>query len=156
MKFAKAAYDTVHECSEGVDALAQKIGMKSKQVLINKVCMTTHTHHLTLAEAARIMKVTGDVRIIHALADDMGGIYVPGVQSGDAGALSVINDISKMSQEFGLLIQEVADDIQDGIITDNEFGRIQAEANKLRLALLRLLSDLSDMHEKTKTKHIVQ
>ncbi len=37
MKIAQAAYATVHEYAEGTEVLAQAIGIKSKQVLINKV-----------------------------------------------------------------------------------------------------------------------
>lgn len=148
MKIAQAAYATVHEYAEGTEVLAEAIGIKSKQVLINKVSTSpAKSHHLTLSEAERIIKVTGDVRMIHALADEMGGIYVPAPLNGDARSIAVMSDISKMSQEFGALVQEVASDIQDGVITDNEFKRIEAEANKLRVALAVLVSDLSAMHE---------
>lgn len=147
MKIAQAAYATVHEFAEGTEVLAQAIGIKSKQVLINKVSTSsTKSHHLTLSEAERIIKVTGDVRMIHAFADEMGGIYVPGPLDGDSRSITIMSDISKMSQEFGALIQEVANDIQDGVITDNEFKRIESDANKLRVALAILVSDLSAMH----------
>lgn len=148
MKIAQAAYATVHEYAEGTEVLAQAIGIKSKQVLINKASTSsTKSHHLTLNEAERIIKFTGDVRMIHALADEMGGVYVPAPLNGDARSITVMSDISKMSQEFGALIQEVANDIQDGVITDNEFKRIEREANKLRVALAILVSDLSAMHD---------
>lgn len=148
MKIAQAAYATVHEYAEGTEVLAQAIGIKSKQVLINKASISpTKSHHLTLNEAERIIKFTGDVRMIHALADEMGGVYVPAHLNGDARSITVMSDISKMSQEFGALIQEVANDIQDGVITDNEFKRIKSEANKLRVALAILVSDLSAMHD---------
>ncbi len=153
MKIAQAAYATVHEYAEGTEVLAQAIGIKSKQVLINKVSTSsTKSHYLTLSEAERIIKFTGDVRMIHALADEMGGVYVPAPLNGDARSITVMSDISKMSQEFGALIQEVANDIQDGVITDNEFKRIESEANKLRVALAILVADLSAMHDASMRK----
>lgn len=153
MKVALAAYATVHEYSEGTEALAGAIGLKSKQTLINKVSTSPgKTHHLSLSEAERIMKATGDVRIIHALADEMGGVYVPALRSGDARSITVVSDISKMSQEFGALVQEVASDIEDGVITDNELKRIEDEANRLRFALVSLMSDLKAMHQSSKVK----
>ncbi len=90
--------------------------------------------------------------MIHALADEMGGVYVPAPLNGDARSITVMSDISKMSQEFGALIQEVANDIQDGVITDNEFKRIESEANKLRVALAILVADLSAMHDASMRK----
>lgn len=153
MKVAQAAYATVHEYAEGTEVLAEAIGIKSKQVLINKASTSpSKSHHLTLREAERIIKFTGDVRMIHALADEMGGVYLPAILNGDARSITVMSDISKMSQEFGALIQEVANDIQDGVITDNEFKRIEGEANKLRVALAVLVSDLSAMHDASMTK----
>jgi len=155
MKTAQAAYETVHQYTEGVEALANAIGIKSKQVLINKVNTNPNkSHHLTLNEASLIMRKTGDDRIIHALADEMGGVYIPGDRSGDARSITVMNDLSKMSQEFGALIQEVASDIQDGIISDNEYKRIENDANKLRVALATLIADLSAMNAETHYRYV--
>lgn len=148
MKTLQAAWATVHEFAEGTEVLAREIGIKSKQVLINKVGTNPNkAHHLTLSEAERIIKFTGDVRIIHALAEEMGGIYVPSPANGDARSTAVISDISNMSQEFGLLIREVAKDIEDGVITSNELKKIESAANKLRVALATLISDLVAIHK---------
>ena len=152
MTVADAAYDTFHSFKEGTEALAQQMGI-GKQVLINKLNPNNTTHHLTLDEAVRLMHGTGDVRLIHALAAEFGGVYVPLPEQGNAQVTSVLGDISKMSVEFGALIKEVADDIQDGVITPNEHRKIQKEADELRKALAHLMADLEEMFQASQRDH---
>jgi len=71
-------------------------------------------------------------RIIEALADDLGAIFVPLPKQGSANMLSAVNNFSYMSKEFGALIEEVAGDLADGVIATTEFKRIEKEAVKLR------------------------
>jgi hypothetical protein len=147
MKVAEAAHATVRDYKD-TEALAKAIGIKSAQMLRNKVNVSADkNHHLTLREAELLMKETGNPRILHALASEVGGIYVPTPKNGNAGALSIVNDISRMSKEFGGLVEEVSKDIEDGILTKNEFKRIETDADKLRRALSSLIADLSAMYD---------
>ncbi|MBK1681453.1 phage regulatory CII family protein [Rhodocyclus tenuis] len=147
MKVAEAAHATVREYKD-TEALAKAIGVTSAQMLRNKVNVSEDKkHHLTLREAELLMKETGNPRILHALASEIGGIYVPTPKNGNAGSLSIVSDISKMSKEFGALVEEVSKDIEDGIVTKNELKRIEADADKLRRALSSLIADLSAMYE---------
>lgn len=147
MKVAEAAHATVQEFRD-TEALAKALGLKSAQVLRNKVNVSDEkAHHLSLREAELLMKVTGNPRILHALASEIGGFFVPMPKSGNASTMGIVGDISKMSKEFGGLIEEVSADIQDGVLTRNEFRRIEKEADDLRRALTLLISDLSAMYE---------
>src|SRR4051812_31871314 len=109
MNVAHAAYDTVHEHEGGAAAVAARIGV-GRQVLVNKLNPQNTTHHLTLDEAVRLIKVTGDFRLMHALADEFKGVFIPLPDQG--GASTVVGHISEMSLEFGSLIKEVASDLQ--------------------------------------------
>lgn len=146
MKTVLAAYATVHDYPGGAAEVAEGLGI-GKQVLINKVNPQNTTHHLTLGEAERLIQFTQDMRILHALADEVGGIFIPLSKNGDARAVSVVNDIGRMSQDFGALLKEVADDIQDGVISANELKRIQNEASDLRATLAILMADIAAMYE---------
>ena len=55
---------------------------------------------------------------------------------------NLMRDIAKMSSEFGALVKEIADDLGDGRITENEWTRIDNEAANLRGALAILMRDL--------------
>lgn len=153
MKVAIAAYDTVHDYTGSLETLAEALGIKSPQVLRNKVSLNEEkSHHLTLREAQLLMKVTSNHRILEALADDIGGIFVPVPKHGSANMLSAVNNISAMSKEFGALIEEVAGDLADGVITTTELKRIEKEAGRLRLALSAMIADLSAIYEDGKAK----
>lgn len=153
MKVAIAAYDTVHDYTGSLEALSEALGLKSAQVLRNKVNLNEEkSHHLSLREAQLLMKATGNTRILEALADDIGGIFIQLPKHGSANMLSAVNSISSMSKEFGALIEEVAGDIADGVITTTEYKRIEKEAGKLRLALSAMIADLSAIYEDGKTK----
>lgn len=153
MKVAIAAYDTVHDYTGSLEALAEALGLKSAQVLRNKVNLNEEkSHHLSLREAQLLMKATGSPRILEALADDIGGIFIQLPKLGSANMLSAVNSISTMSKEFGALIEEVAGDIADGVITTTEYKRIEKEAGKLRLALSAMIADLSAIYEDGKAK----
>ena len=64
MNVKDATHATVHDYPGGAESLAPRMGIKSPQVLRNKVNPATDTHHLRLDEAVRMMAVTGDYRII--------------------------------------------------------------------------------------------
>lgn len=146
MRVMEAAYRTVHEASGGAAAVAEGIGM-GKQVLVNKVNPNNHSHHLALEEAVRLMEFTGDTQILHAVAQEFSGIFVPLGDIPSATDNAVITDISEMSVKFGRLVQEVVEDAKDGEITSTELNRIESEAMRLRTTLGTLLSHVRAMHE---------
>jgi hypothetical protein len=150
MSVLEAAYATVHNNeAEKTALIAEKMGL-SKQVLLNKLNINNATHHLTLAEAVKLMQATHDLRILHALAAEFGGVYVPRVDALEENADRLISDISQMSMKFGALIQEVAKDIADGEISANELGYIEEDAMSLRNALEALLAHVRGIHDKRK------
>jgi hypothetical protein len=147
MQVAEAAHATVRDYKD-TESLAKAIGLKSAQMLRNKVNVSEEkSHHLTLKEAELLMKITGNPRILHALANEIGGFFTPLPKDGSPNTVSVVQDISRMSKEFGSLVEEVAKDIEDGVLTRTEFKRIEAEADSLRKALTLLVSDLYAMYE---------
>ena len=62
-----AFHATCHAYPGGCESLAPRMGMSSA-VLRNKARPGCHTNHPTLADADHVMSLTGDVRILHALA----------------------------------------------------------------------------------------
>ena len=71
MNVTDAADATVHDYPGGSESLAPRMGM-SAAVLRNKVNPGNDRNHLSLSEADRLMRVTGDHRILQALADQHG------------------------------------------------------------------------------------
>ena len=146
---SRAAYATVHEEGRSAKALAAGIGLQH-QVLLNKVSPTNDTHFLRLTEAVALMKVTKDARILDAMAAEMGGMYLPGVDVDERTDSALMSDLATMTAQFGELVREVATDLADGVVSDNELGRIESEAVDLRKALDVLLRDLRKSNLKSK------
>lgn len=148
MRVIEAAYRTVHEGKGGAVAIADGVGI-GKQVLVNKVNPNNSSHRLTLEEAVSLMKFTGDFQILHALAHEFSGIFLPLPELPSVSDNAVLTDISDMSVEFGRLVQEVIEDAKDGEITANELNRIESEAMRLRETLETLLCHVTAIHKKT-------
>lgn len=69
-----AAYLTGHRYTGGVSALAVRMGMDARE-LFRK--LNPNTGNLGLDEAIVIMALSGDHRILHAMADELGYTLTP-------------------------------------------------------------------------------
>lgn len=120
MNAQDAAYDTVHQYPGGSVALAARLGM-SDAVLRGKVNPNNDRNHLTLAEADRLIGLTGDHRILHALAATHGYTLQEAGAREEGGV--VIALLAAVSAQGGMT-QTVSDAIADGLITPNEAAAI--------------------------------
>ncbi|WIA62280.1 hypothetical protein POS15_03380 [Stenotrophomonas sp. BIO128-Bstrain] len=114
----------------------------SGAVLRNKINPNNTTHRLTLAEANEIMGLTGDHRILVALAAEHGyglhGLEPPA----DAGCLtSTILATSASKGHFAEMLHKC---LQDGLITDNEFSELQSAATAVQSSLIVLMTRLRE------------
>lgn len=75
MNIIDAANATVHDYLGGSESLGPRVGLPGA-VLRNKVNPRNDTQHLSLAEADRIMELTGDFRMLKALAHQHGFLLV--------------------------------------------------------------------------------
>lgn len=149
---SRAAYATVHEEGRTAKSLAVALGLQH-QVLLNKVSLTNTSHYLKLTEAVALMKATKDVRILDAMAAEMGGQYLPGIDADDGVDAALMSDLATMTAQFGELVREVALDLADGVISDNELACIESEAVRLRKALDVLLRDLRQANLKNRQRN---
>lgn len=120
MNILDAAHKTVHAYPGGSEPLALRIGM-SAAVLRNKVNTNNTTHHLTLAEASEIMGVTGDDRILHALAAEH-GYTLQRIDTPEHG--SVLTALLAAASLKGKLAAIIAEALADERITPNEARQI--------------------------------
>lgn len=134
MNILDAAHKTVHDYPGGSVSLAPRLGM-SAAVLRNKVNPNNATHHLTLAEADELMGVSGDHRILHALAAEHG--YA--LQSGDVpNSGSLIQGMLSASAGQGDLAHVVSEALADGRITPNEVSEIERACTALQHVLAHI------------------
>lgn len=138
MNITDAAHKTVKDCPGGSEALAVRIGM-SAAVLRNKVNPNNNTHHLTLAEASEIMGVTGDDRILHALAAEHG--YTLQKMEAD-GMASVMGAMLENAAKQGAFAQALQDALADELISENEMKAISGAGTAQMEAMTNLLARL--------------
>jgi hypothetical protein len=139
MNLIDAAHKTVHDYPGGSQSLGPRIDM-SPAILRNKVNPNNSTHHLTLAEADEIMSVTGDHRILHALAAEHGYVLQKADSLADGGnVLQTLLLANAAEGDFDRVLQEA---LADNLITPNELKQINDAAVKQQAATLMLLAKL--------------
>lgn len=136
MNVIDAAHYTVHDQPGGSESLGPRMGM-SPAVLRSKVNPATATHHLTLAEADRMMGLTGDHRILIALAAAHG--YALHRVEGDAEA-SLLSAQLAASAAKGDLSAILAAAMSDGRVTQNEAKAIANAGAHAQAAIVQLVA----------------
>lgn len=139
MNVIDAAHATVQRYPGGSESLGPRVGI-SPAVLRNKVNPNTTSHRLALEEADEIMGVTGDYRILHALAQKHG--FALTKLDDTAAAPSITSGVLALNAAIGDLSRSIADAIADGRITPNEMKGIDAAATAGQQMLITLLSSV--------------
>lgn len=144
-----AIHHVVHDFPGGAEALAPRIG-RGAQVLRNKVTLegvagVRRSHEPTLADVAAITRITGDLRVLDALAAEVGAVVLrlPVIDSlGDAALLDMVLAVN---DEYGQACAALRDGLADGEIDRQEFARIERETLEVVRGQLELLDRLRGM-----------
>lgn len=141
MHLRDVAYNVVHDYPGGAPSLAPRLG-KNATTLAHEL-NGTGVAKLGLMDAEKITHLAGDLRILEAFATNCGQMLVPLPE-----ALAVADDdcmlrLADTAREFGELCKEVAGDLADGSISDNELDRIDRECGQLIASLHALRESLA-------------
>ena len=141
MNMLDSAYNVVHDYAGGAQSLAPRMG-KSPTTLAHEVS-GQGSAKLGLLDAAKITHLPGDLRILAAFAANAGQMLVPLPHVVDLASDDCMLRLADTAKEFGELCREVACDLSDGAITDNELGRIDRECGQLMASLHALRESLA-------------
>ena len=151
MNIIDAAHKTVKDSPGGAEALATRMittndkgeeKPMSGAVLRNKVNPNNATHKLGWEEASEIMGLTGDYRMLVALAAEHGfGVQRLEVPESAGCLTTTILAASASKGQFAEMLHEF---LQDGLITDNEFSELQSGAAGIHAALILLMAKLRE------------
>ena len=151
MNITDAAHKTVKDYPGGAEALATRLitvndkgeeKPMSGAVLRNKINPNNTTHKLGWEEASEIMDLTGDRRMLVALAAEHGYGLHRLEPPADAGCLtSTILATSASKGHFAEMLHKC---LQDGLITDNEFSQLQTAAIAVQSSLIVLMTRLRE------------
>lgn len=145
MNILDAAYHTVHDFLGGASALASCMGIKSPAVLNSKVNPNTHTHHITLLEAVKLMEITGDYRILQEMCARLGKVAldlpdIPESQR-DTSLMDTFLCIGIKKGDISALFKEM---MADGRIT-------QGEALDMARVIHEMHKALSELNQQVQT-----
>ncbi|WP_312087619.1 phage regulatory CII family protein [Acinetobacter variabilis] len=150
MNITDAAYSTVHDYPGGANALAPRLGIKSPAVLNSKVNPNTDTHHLTLAEASKVMAITGDFRILQSLNAEHGKVSIdlPVIpECRDVALTDLVLSIGMGGGDVCAVFREM---MADGRITQGEAMDMSKVIHQLHMFLAELDTQIHNCVEKEK------
>lgn len=140
MNVLDAAQATVKAYPGGAESLAPRLGM-SGALLRGKVNPGYDRNHLTLAETDLLMTVTGDYRILHALAHSHGHVLqrMDELDQERQQAQSRVDElVLALVQATGNFAGTIAEARADGVITPRE----AKDTSNAGMSVQRLVVDL--------------
>lgn len=152
MSIADAAYHTVHDYPGGCESLAPRMRTlegkpMSVAVLRNKLNPHSSTNVLSLREADDIMALTGDYRMLDALAETHGHVCVKVANDTPASDMAVLELVTHVWCANGDVGKEVERTLADGRVEAREIKRVRAAIYRTQQALNAMLMRLEDMAE---------
>ncbi len=148
MDLRDVAANVVHDYPGGAPSLAPRVG-KNATTLAHEL-NGTGTAKLGLLDAEKITLRTGDLRILEAFALNCGQLLVPLPSADDGHPDDCMARLADTAREFGDLCTEVATDLVDGAISDNEMTRIDRECGELMSSLRTLREALARRNQASK------
>jgi hypothetical protein len=143
----KAFHDTVFAYPGGVDLLAAKMG-KAAGVLYNKANLNDSSHNKpTLCEGVQVQVLTGDSRIVQAMAAVLGGVFVPVQQLLLVSDRELLEIISEWMAEQGRFFTEMNLALADGQVDKVEHAKLRCRAQSILAAVLELVARLEQMRK---------
>ncbi|MEC9482548.1 MAG: phage regulatory CII family protein [Halomonas sp.] len=133
-----AFYQTVHDHPGSAESLAPRMGM-SAAVLRNKANPNNEYNKPTLGDVDKAMALTGDYRVLDALAANHGGIFVRMDKceaTTGVGLLGQITHVWSVEGDVGRCIEEMLD---DGRIEPHELERVKEAVYHLQQSLAELV-----------------
>jgi hypothetical protein len=146
MNILDAFHQTVHDAPGGCESLAPRMDM-SAAVLRNKANPNNAANKPLLVDADRVMGLTGDYRVLHALARNHGFVCVK-VEEGAASDMAVLELVTRVMAAEGDVGTEVTRALADGRVTQDELERIHAAIKKAEGALEQMFARLKGMAER--------
>ncbi|ROT45027.1 phage regulatory CII family protein [Pusillimonas sp. NJUB218] len=120
-----AFYHTVHDQPGGAESLAPRMGM-SAAVLRNKADPKKECNKPLLADVDKIMDLTGDYRVLRALAHKHGFLLVRAPENCTVESdMSVLEHVTGLMVAQGKFAQEIHTALADGDLSAKEMTKIE-------------------------------
>lgn len=151
MNILDAFYRSVHDAVGGCEALAIRLGM-SAQILRNKANPNNTTNRVLLEDVDQVMGITGDARVLHALAANHGYVCVKIDSDTPASDLAVLELVVQVMAGHGNVGDEVLRTLADGRIELHEIRAVEAAVYRANQGMYQLVARLKEMADLPTTK----
>lgn len=144
MNVQDAFYHTVHDYKGGTAELANRMGM-SGAILLNKADPNKEHNKPLLKDADMVMGLTGDFRILDAMAAAHGRVVIKAPEPGescDAAILELMAHSWKSHGDVGMNVHEV---LADGKVTPQEIPKVRAAIYRAMQSMNEMLMRLEGM-----------
>lgn len=149
MHLRDVAFNVVHEYPGGAPSLAPRMG-RNPTTLAHEL-NGTGVAKLGLLDAEKITHITGDLRILEAFARNAGQMLLPLPEAlMPEDEEDCMMRLAEAAKAFGVLCKEVATDLADTKITDNELKRIDRDCSILIADLRGLRKALAKLNAASK------
>lgn len=146
MNILDAFYRTVHDAIGGCEALAVRLGM-SAQILRNKANPNNTGNRVLLEDVDQVMGITGDVRVLHALAANHGYVCVKVEGELLSSDQTVLESLAQVMTGHGDVGKEVFHTLADGRVERYEVENVRAAIYRANQAMQQMLVRLDGMVE---------
>ena len=138
---------TVFDAPGGPESLAPRLGM-SAQILRNKANAYSTTNVAAGRDWDRVMGLTGDFRVLHALAKNHGFVCYEVDQSLCVSDMAILELVTKVWTTNGDVGAAVNSTLADGKVEQHELAVVRDAVYRLHQATMEMLSRLEGMAEK--------
>lgn len=143
MNYKDAFHRTVHEAPGGCEALAVRLGYTAG-LLRNKANPNSTTNVLTMDDASRVMEITQNYDVLHALARQHGFVCTK-VDEQPASDMAVLESVTDIWQCLGQVGTQVHTALADGRIDRREVQSIEKAIYVTFRPMMELLARLNGM-----------
>jgi len=150
MNITDAATATVDDYPGGASALATRVPMGAST--LSHEASGTHGAKLGARTAARLVRLTGDVRILQAFTRECGfhGIFIPLIP--DDLHEDAVEHVTRMVKELSDVATKFGQALGDGRVSLNERDDFMREAGELMAAVQRACEYVEAKHAASKPK----
>lgn len=150
MNAKDAFHQTVHAYQGGCLALAARLGM-SATILRNKANPNNETNVVTIDDIDRVMALTEDFSVLHALAETHGFVLTK-LEEQPASDMGVLENVTTIWQRLGDVANEVQKTLEDGRVEQHEVEAVRRAVFKAFRPMMQLIERLDGMSERPVSK----
>ena len=129
MSVRDALYRLVHDYPGGASTLAVRMDLAAS-TLRCMASLTIDSHDWSLKRFEQAMAFTGDLRPLHALCAEFGGVFVP-VSSAAHGDDALMQTLATAGKEFGDVCATLSTALADQRITHRELAEFEQQVYEL-------------------------